>query len=239
MFFLTLYLQHVRDMTPVQTGLMFLAFAIPFATTSSLAGTIAGKIGARAATFAGLTCATAGSLIFATVATDGPLALVGLGFAAFAVGGALAYNGAATSGMSSVPPAKAGTASGIQNTLLQLGAAFGLAIASALFKAVETDRTTTLLRRAGASVTSRDQAEIRGLLSGSDAAQARLRSLAPAAADQVDRIVNGAFMDGFHAAMVLCLCVGLVAIAAVFLSGRRPAPAPEQQQPSGQASPAR
>lgn len=222
MFFLTLYLQHIQELSPVATGLMFLAFAIPFAAISSIAGKVANIVSRRGSILIGLALACIGALVFAVISPTTSLVIVGAGFVGFGAGGALTYNAAATSGMSSVPQAEAGTASGVQNTMLQLGAAFGLAVASALFKAVENDSLASLLRSAGATVTSRDQSEIRGLLSGSEEAEARLSSIAPAATHQIEGIVNSAFMDGFHAVMFLGLGVGIVAIIAAAVSQRGP-----------------
>jgi EmrB/QacA subfamily drug resistance transporter len=233
MFLLTLYLQHIRDLTPIQTGLMFLTFAVPFVASSSVAGRVARTLGQRITTMIGLFCVAVGSLIFAVVAADGSLVVVGLGFAGFGVGGALAYNAAATSGMSAIPEAKAGTASGIQNTLLQVGAAFGLAVANALFKGVENERVASLLRGAGATLTGDETAEIRNLLSGSDAAQAQLRTLAPTAAEAVERIVSDAFMDGFRAAMLLCVGVSLVAIIITLAVRSRVGAAAATHAPAG------
>src|SRR5207247_916512 len=40
MFLLTLYLQHVRDLSPLQTGVLYLGFALPFVIGSSVAGKV-------------------------------------------------------------------------------------------------------------------------------------------------------------------------------------------------------
>ena len=222
MFFLTLYLQHVQDLSPVTTGLMFLTFAIPFAGVSSVAGKVADIVTRRGSILIGLALVCIGALIFATIGAYTSLVLVAAGFLGFGAGGALTYNAAATSGMSSIPQAEAGTASGVQNTIFQLGPAFGLAVGSALFKTVETDRLVSLLRSAGASITPSHRAEIRGLLSGSTGAEDRLSSIAPPAAHQIESIVDQAFMSGFHAAMFLGLAVGIVALIAAAVSQREP-----------------
>src|SRR5262249_8806346 len=95
----------------------------------------------------------------------------------------------------------------------------------------ENDRLVELLHDAGATLTSGQKNDIRGLLSGSDAAQAALRALAPAAADQVERIVNSAFMDGYHAVMFLSVAVTAVPLLAP-LAARGPAPASVPPHPA-------
>ena len=217
MFLLTLYLQHVRHLSPVQTGVLYLAFALPFVIASSVAGKVGARLGERVQILGGMALAVLGSLIFALLREQASYALITLGFAALGVGGALSYNAATSLGMASVPDAKSGEASGIQNTVLQLGAVFGLAGGSALFKAIESQRVITSLERAGARLSQSDRSELAGLLFGSDTAQQRLQTLAPAVASQIERIVNGAFMDGLHAAMVLSIGVAATGVAAALL----------------------
>ncbi len=94
---------------------------------------------------------------------------------------------------------------------------FGLAGGSALFKTIESQRVITSLERAGARLSQSDRSELARLLSGSDTAQHRLQTLAPAVAGQIERIVNGAFMDGLHAAMVLSIGVAAAGVAAALL----------------------
>src|SRR5438093_722743 len=166
-----------------------------------------------------------GSLIFALLAEQASYALIVLGFVALGVGGALSYNAATSLGMASVPDAKSGEASGIQNTVLQLGAVFGLAAGTAVFKAIENQRVLASLERAGARLSQSDRGELAGLLSGSDAAQQRLGTLAPAVARQIERIVNGAFMDGLHAAMTLSIAVAVLGVASALLLRGNAAPA--------------
>src|SRR6267142_1215159 len=47
MFLLTLYLQHVRDLSPLQTGVLYLGFALPFVIGSSVAGKVGARVGER------------------------------------------------------------------------------------------------------------------------------------------------------------------------------------------------
>lgn len=51
-----------------------------------------------------------------------------------------------------------------------MGAVFGVAIAGALFKALENSRLAELLTSSGADLDTSERAEIRGLLSCSEAA---------------------------------------------------------------------
>src|ERR687885_1180970 len=52
-----------------------------------------------------------------------------------------------------------------------------------------------------------DRAEIRGLLSGSEVAEAELARFAPGLAGQIERVVSEAFVYAFDGAMLLCMVV--------------------------------
>ncbi len=65
-----------------------------------------------------------------------------------------------------------------------------------------------------------DRVEIRGLLSGSEAAERKVAELAPAVADEVERVVREAFVYAFDGAMILCALVSVAGVVASFLVGR-------------------
>jgi MFS family permease len=65
-----------------------------------------------------------------------------------------------------------------------------------------------------------DRVEIRGLLSGSEAAERKVAELAPAVADEVERVVREAFVYAFDRAMILCALVSVAGVVASFLVGR-------------------
>ena len=52
-----------------------------------------------------------------------------------------------------------------------------------------------------------DRAEIRGLLSGSEVAEAELARFAPGLAGQIERVVSEAFVYAFDGAILLCMVV--------------------------------
>jgi hypothetical protein len=86
-----------------------------------------------------------------------------------------------------------------------LGAVFGLAATGALFEALENNRLFGLLTTAGAGLDASDRTEVRGLLSGSEAAETKLAKLAPEAAEQVERVVREEFVFVLDGAMLLCM----------------------------------
>jgi hypothetical protein len=148
------------------------------------------------------------------------LAIVVVALVIAGVGQALAYTISTTAGMAAIPAAKAGAASRVLQMVRQVGVVFGVAVPGALFKALENNKLAELLTAAGARLDASDRAEIRGLLSGSEAAETKARQLAPAVADQVERVVREAFVYAFDGAMMLCTLVAMAGVLASFLVAR-------------------
>jgi MFS family permease len=217
LFFLTLYLQNILHYSPLQAGLMFLAFSAILAVVDSFAGRLAASVGARLPMTVGMALCALAFLLLVMLGPTSGISLVIVALLVAGVGQALAYTVSTTGGMQAIPEAKAGAASGILSMIRLVGAVFGVAVTGALFKAMENSKLAELLAAAWARLSASDRAEMRGLLSGSAAAENKLSRLAPGVADEVDRVVRDAFVHAFDGAMVLCLAVSLVGILAAFL----------------------
>lgn len=219
MFFLTLYVQFALDYDAFDTGLVFLAFAIPFAAMSPLAGRIIGKWGTAAPMFVGMLIVAASCVpLILTDATSG-ISLVIVAFLMQAVGQGLAYNISTTAAMNAVPTEKAGLASGAISAIRMIALVFGVAVSGLVFKLFETSEYSDAVQRAGGQLTESDRNEIQGVLSGSSDAVNKLADLAPETADEVERVVREAFTAGLRAAFAFNLLIALVG-AGMSLLGR-------------------
>jgi EmrB/QacA subfamily drug resistance transporter len=217
MFFLTLYLQYVLDYSPLEAGLVFLPLTALFTIGNLQASRVAGAIGPRLSMAGGMTLVAASFLLLALVTPTSGLTIVLAALVIAGIGQSLAYTISTTAGMGAIPPAKAGAASGVLQMVRQLGVVFGVAVPGALFKALENKKLAELLTAAGARLDASDRSEIRGLLSGSEAAERKVTELAPAVADQVERVVREAFVYAFDGAMVLFALVSVAGVMASFL----------------------
>ncbi|WP_129117054.1 MFS transporter [Halegenticoccus tardaugens] len=217
LFFLTLYFQNVLGYSPLRTGLVFLAFTVPLVAFETASNRIAAEIGTRRSMAGGMTFMAAGFLLLALLSPTSGTAVVLVALVITGVGLGVAYSVSSTAGMAAVPDAKAGAASGILGMLRILGVVFGVAIGGALFKTLENQRSAALLADAGATIDASDRTEIQGLLSGSDAAEAKLGRLAPEAAGQVDQVVREAFLFAFDGAMLLCVVVSVAGVLGALL----------------------
>ena len=134
-FFLgTLYLEHVRHFSALETGAAFLPWTITVAILSQgITARLVARFGPFPVLVTGMAIVTAGLLTFATVGADTAFfptvfvacLLIGLGIGT-------AFLPLLTMAMVDVPPADAGLASGLINVSQQLSGALGLAVLSTI-----------------------------------------------------------------------------------------------------------
>jgi EmrB/QacA subfamily drug resistance transporter len=134
-FFLgTLYLEHVRHYSALQTGAAFLPWTLTVAVLSQgITARLVNRFGPLPVLMSGMASAVAGLLLFATVGADTaffPTIFV----ACFAIGLGIgtAFMPLLTLAMADVPPEDAGLGSGITNLSQQIGGALGLAALSTI-----------------------------------------------------------------------------------------------------------
>jgi EmrB/QacA subfamily drug resistance transporter len=134
-FFLgTLYLEHVRHYSALQTGAAFLPWTLTVAVLSQgVTAWLVDRFGPLRVLTAGMAAAVAGLLLFATVGPDTAF-FPTVFFASFAIGLGIgmAFMPLLTLAMADVPAADAGLGSGITNVSQQISGAFGLAVLSTL-----------------------------------------------------------------------------------------------------------
>jgi MFS family permease len=134
LFFLgSLYLQHLRHLSALETGLLFLPAALATGVGAHLAGRLVGSIGPRPVAATGLALVAAGTGLLTRLSADGSVytgLLPGIVIAAAGVGPVFVT--ATTSALAHVDHGEEGLASGVINTFHELGGAIGVATASSL-----------------------------------------------------------------------------------------------------------
>ncbi len=145
-FFLgTLYLEHVRHYSAVQTGPAFLPWTITVAILSrGITPRLVNRFGALRVLVAGMVSAIVGLLLFSTAGPHTAF-FPTIFFAFFAIGLGIgnAFMPLLTIAMADVPPADAGLGSGITNVSQQVSGALGLAVLGTL----ATNHTKALLNQ--------------------------------------------------------------------------------------------
>ena len=126
-FFLTLYLQSVRDFTPMQTGILFLPMSLAVVGGSQLSFRVIARLDARGLFLVGGLVAAAGLAWLGLLSADTGVAWVILPASVAMLGGGLMFAPIMVAATSGVAPEQGGLASGLVNTTRQIGGALGLA----------------------------------------------------------------------------------------------------------------
>ncbi len=141
-YFLTLYMQNVLSFSPIRSGSAYLPVTAGIIVAAGVSAQLFARIGTRPVIVTGALTAAAGVWYLSRIPVHGtyPRTLLpGLLIMAFGIGAVLVS--VTTAANAGVPADKAGLAAGLLNASQQLGTALGLAI----FSAIATARTSTLL----------------------------------------------------------------------------------------------
>jgi nitrate/nitrite transporter NarK len=219
--FLAFYYQLVRGWSPLQSGTLLLPFAVGQLLGAPRSGKMVDLFGARKVISAGLAIAVAAMFLLAILPEHAGvwyLILTGLLFG-FGLGNVFAPS--VTRMTLATPPAHSGSGAAVQNTVRQVGAAFGVAILSSVVGTVYSSRIDSALARTpvppAAKAAARDSIgatyEVASRAVAQGAPQSGVASLLRAA--------NDAFMPGFHAAAFVAL--GLLVLAIILFVALLPA----------------
>ncbi len=223
-FFMTFYIQLVRDRTPFQAGLLFLAFGAGMVIFAPMSSSMVTRFGARTVGLVALVLVMTVFVSFAQFTAETPLWLLAVLFFVQSMGMANLMPPAMNTLMSSVPREHAGVASALGNTLRQVGGALGVAVlGTVMAQAYQTriaDAAPDLPAEAQTSLSATYGAVEQGLVGPGPAADLL------AAADQA--FVGAMHVTAYSSAGIAL--VGLLIVARYF---------PGRQRRPGSAAPER
>ncbi|GAA2294355.1 MFS transporter [Streptomyces hawaiiensis] len=127
-FLLGLYYQQLRGMSAIAAGLMFVPMSAVVTATNLVSPRLAERVGRRPVIVTGQLVFTGAMLAMLPLAAHTPLWLVLVLLLPLSVGGALAVPAVTALLMDAVPQERAGTASGLLNSLRQTGGALAVAL---------------------------------------------------------------------------------------------------------------
>ncbi len=209
----SLWLQSVRGLSPVQTGLALTPLAVSALFVSLAAGRWLHAVEARWRIAGGLALIGFGAIAQANLhaGSSWPALLPGLTITGVGVG--LATGALASAALSTVPANRGGVASGALNTARQLGYALGIAALGLVANGAVTGRLGGAIgpRRAGAAAR-----EITG-----GQAQALLAHAPPRARVSLGHAIHAAFAHGLDVTLLAAGGAGLAAAAIVVVSQPR------------------
>jgi EmrB/QacA subfamily drug resistance transporter len=128
LFFLTQYLQFVLGYSALQAGLRVAPMALVMMVIAPTAGRFVETLGNKAMVAVGMAVGAGGLFLLSTTTTSSGYSHLLAGLVILAIGLSFAMVPATESIMGSLPPAKAGVGSAMNDTTRQIGGALGVAI---------------------------------------------------------------------------------------------------------------
>jgi len=203
---------------------------------SPVSGRMVARYGAQPLMAFGMACIAAGFICFAFIGGGASLALVIAGLVISGFGQGFAFNISNSAGMEAISPERAGIASGVLSTVRLMGIIIGLAISGVLFRGLEHHALLAAFEQAGTTLTSDSRSEVLRLLSGSEAAEKNLATLAPALQDRIEGVTDYAFTRGLRAVMILCVVLSAASVWPALAGAREAKRVTSAADPSPRAS---
>ena len=132
--YLTLYLQNVLGLSPIQAGLRFLPLSLVSFFVAPISGRLSARLPVRFLLGAGLALVGLALVLMHGVTPSSDWTTLLPGFIVGGIGIGMVNPPLASTAVSVVPPRRAGMASGVNNTFRQVGIATGIAGLGAIFQ---------------------------------------------------------------------------------------------------------
>ena len=207
-------LQSVLGFSPLRAGIGLTPVAVVSAIGGLASTPVATRIGRRVTIACGLTMQGVGAALFLTYQLTGGYWVAITYLLVFTGGQSLVFTQCVASAMDSVPRERAGVASGANNTVRQMGVAFGIAITGSIMASSYRSHLSSigatlglpgeLIATAGRSIAS---------------AAAVSKSVGGDAGTALFGAAKDAFVPAFHSAMLvalICCIVGII-VAAIWI----------------------
>ena len=217
LFLLTQFLQSILGYTPLEAGIRLLPMAGVMILISPVSAKVVERIGSKIVVATGLTVAAIGLIMASRLTAGASYPEVLSALVVLAAGMALVMPPATESIMGSLPLAKAGVGSAVNDTTRQVGGALGVAVLGSVMSSTYGPRVTDAL--SGFPVSSEQAAAIHDQIGAAIQAASEIggepgRMLAD--------VASRGFADGMSTAFIIgaaALALGAV-IVALFLPAR-------------------
>jgi MFS transporter, DHA2 family, multidrug resistance protein len=214
-FFLTMYLQEVKDYDPLSAGLRITPVAIGLVLGGPASAKLAGRIGTRIVVAAGLTIVASAMLLMSGADADTGYGLIATSLVLMGFGMGTTMAPATESIMSSLPLAHAGVGSAMNDTVRMVGGTLGVAILGSLLSSSYGGS----MEGAAQGLPAKAGAAAEGSIGGAGAVAERLGGDAGAA---LSRAAETAFSSAMGSTLIVAAGVALAGavVALSVLPGR-------------------
>jgi EmrB/QacA subfamily drug resistance transporter len=234
-----IWIQNILRFSPIEAGLALLPLTIPLVIAAPIVGRAFDRVGPRFLVGTGAALVAVGIGSNALLLPQETYAYLVPGYVIEGIGIAMIMTPASTDAMNATPAMQRSAASGLMQTMRQVGGTLGLAVMGSVLATVQSDKIVGFIERDANA--SPEQAEaIAGVLSESEATQhATTQHVSPgvleAAADALTSGTQAAYF-------VACGVVALASFAAIVLLRRQRAidagPTPAERGEAAAAPPA-
>ena len=223
-FLLTQYFQFVLGYSAAQAGVRMLPLALTLMVVAPTSSRIVEKVGTKLVVFTGLALVSVALVLQVGLQADSPYGQVVWRMMLLAVGMGLTMAPATESIMGSLPLAKAGVGSAMNDTTRQVGGALGVAIIGSVLSSVYGSRITEAFTgKLPDAAVETARSSLGGALAVADKA-------GPAGAD-IATLARSAFVDAMHGgAIVAAVAAGIGAFVVLFFLPAHARPVDEELQ---------
>ena len=204
--YLTLYLQTILGLSPLQTGLRFLPVTVVSFFVSAIAGNLTERVPVRILMSGGLVLVGAGLLLMRGLTVSSHWTALLAGFVAAGAGIGFVNPALASTAIGVVPPQRSGMASGINSTFRQIGTATGIAVLGSIFESSLSSKLAPAL--AGTPVAGHASQIARAVAAGGS--QSVLARIPPDRRAQAATTIHGAFASALNGILLVGAVVALL-----------------------------
>jgi EmrB/QacA subfamily drug resistance transporter len=216
--YLTVYLQTILGLSPLQTGLRFLPITLLSFVVAAISGNLSARVPVRLLLSLGLALIGAGLLLMSGLSASSQWTALLAGFMLAGAGIGLVNPPLASAAIGVVPPQRSGMASGINATFRQVGIATGIAALGAIFQSELSSRLVPRLAHTPVAAHARQIAH--AVAAGG--AQTVVHRAPPPQRPAATLAIHSAFAGAFNEILVVGAIVALIgaALALVLVRGR-------------------
>ncbi len=218
LFLLTQFLQSVLGYTALQAGIRLLPMAAVQMVVAPSSAKIVERLGSKIVVTAGLLLGAAGLLLASRLEATASYGQVVVALIVLAVGLALVMPPATESIMGSLPPAKAGVGSAVNDTTREIGAALGVAVLGSIMSSTYRPRVSDAI--AGQPIPAEAATAIKDQVG---AALEIAQRIGGAPGRALAEVASNGFADGMGRAFIVgaaALLVGAI-VTALYLPARQ------------------
>ncbi len=207
--YLTLFLQTILGLSPLQTGLRFLPTTVVMFFVAAASGNLSERVPVRLLLSVGLALVGGGLLLMSGLNASSQWTALLAGFIVAGAGVGLINPPLASTAIGVVPPERSGMASGINSTFRQVGIATGIAALGAIFESQLSSRLAPQL--VGTPVGGHAQSIAHAVAGGGG--QAVLARVPPGQRAAAAHAIHGAFAGALNDILIVAAVIAFVGAA--------------------------